>query len=302
MTMPRRLTQVRHGQSEANVVQKELLPDLDPEVIEAIKSRPDWLQRLSPLGVEQAKLAGDWIRQNIGMIATTYDVVYVSPFMRTFETASYAIGDEDVRLTPEDRIIERDWGLYGQLSRADQQRFYPDTYRHKKENPLYARLDGGESPMDVFARIRDMHSTMHREYMEGKVLMFTHGDFLTTERYVNERMLPEEWIEMVRDSFLDMRNGTIVDWTRENPDDPEDVREKLQWMRIVHPTAPELSPNGGEWVEMTRRRTYTAGEGLARVATSPTLLPEGLLGRLRTIEEEKVAQDTVTFRAEGRIS
>lgn len=134
MTMPMRRVLVRHGQSEANVVQKELIADLDPEVIAEIYSRPDWMQRLSPLGVEQAKNAGDWIRREIGALAS-FDVIYASPFLRTFETACYAAGDEAVELTPEDRIIERDWGLYGKVSKTDQELFYPNTYQNKKIDP-----------------------------------------------------------------------------------------------------------------------------------------------------------------------
>ena len=294
MTMPRRLVHVRHGQSEANVVQKNLLPNLDPEVVETIYSRPDWMQRLSPLGIEQAKVTGDWIRQNIGKLAT-FDVIYVSPFMRTFETASYAAGDEEVHFVPEDRIIERDWGLYGKLSREGQRERYPQTYQHKLENPLYARLDGGESVMDVYARIRDMHATLHREYPDGKVLMFTHGDYMMTERYVNERMLPEEFIEMIRDPRVDLKNGTVIDWTRENPSDPEDVRDKLNWMRIVHPTAVELSPNNGDWVELRHKRRYSVREGLGRLAVSTPLLPDDVLETLRAIEDGKIASDKEKF-------
>ena len=55
MTMPRRHVQVRHGQSEANVVQKELLGELDPAIVAEIYARPDWMQRLSPLGQEPAR-------------------------------------------------------------------------------------------------------------------------------------------------------------------------------------------------------------------------------------------------------
>lgn len=294
MTMPRRLVQVRHGQSEANVVQKELLLDLDPEMVKEIYSRPDWMQRLSPLGVEQAKTAGDWIRSNIGRLAS-FDTIYVSPFMRTFETACYAAGDEDVYLTPEDRIIERDWGLYGKLSRDEQREQYPGTYRNKKDNPLYARLDGGESVMDVYGRIRDIHATLHREFPDGRVLMFTHGDYMMTERYVNERMLPEEFIEMVRDPRYDFRNGTVLDWSRENPSDPEDVRDRLNWMRMVHPTAPELSPNNGEWTEIRHKRRYSVQEGLGRLAYASPLLPDDILETLRKIDQDKREADARAF-------
>ncbi|MGE5299203.1 MAG: histidine phosphatase family protein [Acidobacteriota bacterium] len=285
--MPMRRVLVRHGQSEANVVQKELLTDIDPEVVAEIYSRPDWMQRLSPLGVEQARQAGDWIRREIGSLAS-FDVVYASPFLRTFETACYAAGEEGIDLTPEDRIIERDWGLYGKLSKVDQERIYPDTYRNKNIDPLHARLNGGESIMDVFLRWRDMAGTLHREYPNGNVLMFTHGDYQMTDIYASERRLPEEFVELMRDSNLDMMNCSVIDRTRRNPFDPEDIREKPSWVRIVHTIAPELSPNGGEWVELKSRRTYTVAEGLARVAQTPTILPQDVLAQLRKNEQARL--------------
>ena len=294
MTRPRRLVQVRHGQSEANVAQKEVLADIDPEIVDAIYQRPDWQQRLSPLGIEQAKRSGDWIREHIGKLAS-FDVIYVSPFMRTTETAAYAAGDEDVSFVFDDRIIERDWGLYGKLSKDDQEKYYPETYRHKKDNPLYARLDGGESPMDVYARLRDMHSTLHREFPDGRVLMFTHGDLMSTERYVNERMLPEAWVEMVRNPLMDFRNGSVLDWTRENPDDPDDVRDKLNWVRLVHPNSPELSPYGGAWVEMKNKRRYTVQEALGRAASVKRLLGDEVLEALELAEQAKIAHDLERF-------
>lgn len=289
MTMPMRRVLVRHGQSEANVVQKELIADLDPEVIAEIYSRPDWMQRLSPLGVEQAKNAGEWIRREIGALAS-FDVIYASPFLRTFETACYAAGDEAVEFTPEDRIIERDWGLYGKVSKTDQELFYPNTYHNKKIDPLYARLDNGESIMDVFLRWRDMAGTMHREYPDGQVLMFTHGDYMMTDRYGSERLLPEEFVALMKDSDEDMLNCSVIDRTRQNPFDEDDVRTKPTWMRVVHTVCPELSPNGGDWVELKSRRTYTVQEALGRVAATPSLLPEGVLESLRDADRARIEE------------
>ena len=78
MTMPKDLLFVRHGQSEANIVQKRDDHGVDPAVAAALFERPDWQHRLSDLGVEQAKNAGKWLRQNIGDIAL-FDALYVSP-------------------------------------------------------------------------------------------------------------------------------------------------------------------------------------------------------------------------------
>lgn len=274
MTMPRELVMVRHGQSEANVVQKKLIAGLPHEVVDQVYERPDWEQRLTPAGVEQARHAGDWIRQHIGRVAE-FDVVYCSPFIRTRETAALLAGDEEgVSITPEDRIIERDWGLYGLLSKEDQERIYPGTYHNKKKNPLYARLDGGESIMDVYARIRDMDATLHREYSEGRVLMVTHGDYMNARRYAIERMLPEDWTAIDQDRSFDFHNCSILQYSRVNPQDPTDIRDKLHWRRYTRTDDPETSPYGGEWVELEKPRRHTPAEMLARVATHERLIPD----------------------------
>lgn len=272
MTMPRELVMVRHGLSEANVKQKQLI-DLPEHIKQAIDARPDWEQRLTSVGVEQAKNAGDWIRQNIGAIAS-FDVVYYSPFVRTRETAVALVGDEPVRLTAEDRIIERDWGIFGKMSREDQRKNFPRTVAEKNANPLYVRLDGGESMMDVYSRIRDMDATLHREYSDGRVLMVTHGDYMNARRYALERMLPEDWMELDADKEFSFHNCSLLWYTRVNPNDPDDVREKLHWRKFIHTTDPENSPYDGEWVEIDKPRRLTAAEVQKRVERHERLIPD----------------------------
>lgn len=274
MTMPRELVMVRHGQSEANVVQKHLLPHLSQEVVAAVNARPDWEQRLTHVGVEQARNAGDWIRQNIGRVAG-FDVVYYSPFIRTRETAVAIVGEEkNVLLTPEDRIIERDWGVFGKMSREDQRKHFPKTVEEKNANPLYVRLDGGESHMDVYGRIRDMDATLHREYPEGKVLMITHGDYMNARRYAIERMLPEEWIEIDSDKTFDFQNCSVLQYSRVNPEDPNDIREKLHWKRFIHTANLDSSPYDGQWTELTKPRRQFVAAIQKQVESRQRLIPE----------------------------
>lgn len=271
MSMPRDVVLVRHGQSEANVVQKGLRTDIDPAIVSEIYLRPDWLLRLSALGVDQAIQAGRWIRTNIGTIST-FDVVYFSPFMRTRETAAHICGNEDVLLTPEDRIIERDWGQFGKHTKEGQQKHFPHTYREKDANPLYVRLDGGESMIDVYGRIRDMQSTLHREYSDGRVLMVTHGDLMNAWRYAVERMLPEDWEALDRSHAYDFKNCSVLHYTRVNPEDHNDIRQHLKWRRFVHTFEPESSPDGGRWVELPERVRYTPADLLNQVSQSKRLL------------------------------
>lgn len=57
MTMPREIVFARHGQSEANVVQKHDDHGVHKTIAAAIFERPDWKNRLTDLGIEQAEAA-----------------------------------------------------------------------------------------------------------------------------------------------------------------------------------------------------------------------------------------------------
>jgi broad specificity phosphatase PhoE len=93
MAMPIDLVFVRHGQSEANIVQVADKDGFAHEMHEEVNERPDWEQRLSRLGIQQAHKAKDWVDQNLGG-AESFDFRYFSPFLRTRETAAY-IGGPD---------------------------------------------------------------------------------------------------------------------------------------------------------------------------------------------------------------
>lgn len=271
MTMPKELLFIRHGESEANIVQKHDDHGLSVELARSIFDRPDWQNRLTEKGVEQAKTAKAWIDRELGGLAT-FDALYVSPFMRTRETAAYVGGPELEGWTIDDRIVERSWGVYGKVPRAEQRAQFPLTAAEKKANPWYIRLDGGESMPDVYGRFRDFQGTLHREQAGRKVVVVSHGDFINAARYGIERLLPEEWEVLDSDPDFMLRNCTLLQYSSVNPEDPEDIRTKLNWRRYTYPDAPEQSPAGGEWVELPKRRRYSGGELLSQTELSPRLL------------------------------
>ena len=65
MTMPREIVFARHGQSEANVVQKHDDHGVRKTIAAAIFERPDWKNRLTDLGVEQAQAAKKVIEREL---------------------------------------------------------------------------------------------------------------------------------------------------------------------------------------------------------------------------------------------
>ena len=270
MAMPNDLVFIRHGQSEANTVQKTDDHGYDQQVVQAIFGRPDWQHRLTSQGIAQATQAKQWLDKHLGGLGS-FDALYVSPFYRTRETAAYLGGPDLGRWTIDDRVVERSWGVYGKHPTAEQRALFPMTAAEKTQNPWYTRLDGGESMPDVYARFRDFQGTLHREQSGMRVCVVSHGDFINAARYGVERMTPEEWEKVDADRGYALRNCTILHYTRVNPRDSQDVREKLHWRRYIYPNDVDASPCQGEWVELSDRRRYTGQELLDQAAASPRL-------------------------------
>lgn len=271
MAMPNEIILARHGQSEANIVQRGDDHGLSPDVALKIFARPDWRHRLSDQGIEQAKQAKEWIDRELGGLKT-FDALYVSPFYRTRETAAYMGGSDLSGWTIDDRIVERSWGVYGKVPRAEQRSQFPLTAKEKIENPWYTRLDGGESMPDVYARFRDFQGTLHREQEGKRVFVVSHGDFINAARYGIERMTPEDWEKLDSDPKYTLRNCMLLHYSRVNPDDSNDIREKITWRRYINPVDPQISPDNGRWMKLPERQRYSGNDLLTQAAVSQRLL------------------------------
>lgn len=271
MSMPNDLVFIRHGQSEANTVQKDNeAHGFDERTVRALFARPDWQHRLTSQGIAQAQQAKQWIDEHLDGLSS-FDALYVSPFYRTRETAAYLGGLKLEGWTVDDRVVERSWGVYGKRPTAEQRSLFPMTAEEKLLNPWYIRLDGGESMPDVYGRFRDFQGTLHREQAGKRVCVVTHGDFMNAARYGIERMTPEEWEKIDSDHAYAVRNCTILHYTRINPEDPDDIRDKLHWRRYIYPDDPASSPFEGKWVELSERRRYTGEELIAQAHSSQRL-------------------------------
>lgn len=273
MGMPNNLVLVRHGESEANVAQRlEKRGECD-KIPKAFYDRHDWQHRLSEKGVGQAEAAGRWILENLGSIDAYFDRRYVSPFIRTRETALHLGGLGLENWLKDDRLIERSWGTYGATPfdvRAEQ---FPHTERQRAGSTLYSHMDNGESiGYGTVFRVRNWLDTLHRD-MDGKnALAVTHGEFMWSVRFALEGMLPEEWDQNDSDKQQKMWNCTVLHYTRVNPEDPEDIRPALNWRRLIYPTNVARSPFNGEWRPINAKRYMPAAELQASIDAVPRLL------------------------------
>jgi len=107
--LPENLVLVRHGESEFNKLVHELrrtnrdFNSLDPSILNKTGSK--W--RLTDLGLEQAKVAGDYIRNNMKI---KFDGFFVSDYVRAKETAA-ALQLKNASWKVEPYLRERDWGM-----------------------------------------------------------------------------------------------------------------------------------------------------------------------------------------------
>lgn len=260
MAKPLDLVFVRHGLSEANIIQRAEKSEIAHPLTREVYDRPDYEQRLSTEGIEQARLAGRWLEDNF-LAPDQFDERYVSPFNRTMDTAHF-LGGAACAWLPDFRIIERDWGIFGATPKEERPDLFPHTEKMKQEASFFARLDNGESIADVALRVRDFVDTLDRDTGDMRVLAVTHGELMWAARFVIERMLPQEWQEYDKDKTLRIGNCCIMWYSRTNPENPEHVERSLSagWLRMVDPVEPEKSPYGGEWQRLPGKRRFTGQE------------------------------------------
>lgn len=241
MTLPETFTLVRHGQSEANVIQQQrkdkALDALPDSLLHALLERHDSTMRLTHLGVEQAEAAGRWLKNS----GVPFDRFYVSPHARTRETAGTLHMGGEWRV--EDRFRERDWGeIQSWMSPSE------SSALMKKLSEWYWKPQGGESmATGVRLRVESLMNSLYRKQGSRHVLAVSHGEFIRTAQFVIERMTPDAWTAMDDDPAYKVQNTMIIQYTRVNPEDSTDVSRTFRWRRGICPWDENLSWDNGQW-------------------------------------------------------
>lgn len=114
-----------------------------------------------------------------GMKDIAFDVAFTSPLQRARETAQIIIGDRNVPIIDEERIIEIGFGEYEGLSYASDNYEMPDrTFLHFFSKPeLYKPAEGGEAFEEVKERTGAFLKELfvNEKYKDSTVLISTHG-------------------------------------------------------------------------------------------------------------------------------
>lgn len=271
MTVPKEFVIIRHGQSERNASDRYdgASKDTDAEY-RRVKQIPDWQVRLSNKGIEQAKLASKAIKRHLGGIAS-YDALYVSPYVRTFETAAYVSGEAEVEWASDERLSERYWGHHNRLTEKKRKRQYPNTIKARQDTPWYQSPEGGESMMNAYSRIDAYWHDMCLRHVGQKILAVAHHDTIYAAHRVIEDLLPEEWDDMYHGKEIGLTNCLITQWSSVNPHNESDIRDYMNWKRYINPIDESASPLNGQWVELGPKRAYDSKSLLERVDNFPKL-------------------------------
>lgn len=263
MVMPVDLVLIRHGQSEANIVHEESMRNPEYVVPADFSKTHDSLKRLSPLGHEQAKAAGEWLRNNN---LTDFDQYFVSPHKRACQTAGLL--NIDGRWKKDDRWRERDWGEYSIVDRPTREALYGASTFLKTTSEWYWKPAGGESlATGVRLRFDSILDGLHRDTpsksLTSSVVVVTHAEMIRVSQFVLEALTPEIWNQQEAAGSYRLANCQIVQYSRRNPYTGE-ISPRISWRRSVCPWDNSLSWNNGDWVPMdTHVKEFTDAELLA---------------------------------------
>jgi len=155
----------RHGQTQWNLENK-------------VNGRTDL--PLTELGLQQARLLAERTKE------LKIDVILSSPLLRARQTAAPTAALHGLEILVDDRLIEQDYGVYEGADRQD-----PGFLGNKRH--FAVRYPGGESMMDVAARVYALLEELKGKYPGKTILLVCHGGICRIIRTYFENMTNEEY-------------------------------------------------------------------------------------------------------------
>lgn len=118
---------------------------------------------LNKNGVNQAINVGKKLRE------LDLDVIYCSPIERAKHTLELFDLDKNIPVEIEDRLKERDMGIYENISFDN---LDWDVFWNYNSDKKYTKL---ESMKDVYLRIKEFLDELKKKYKDERILLVTHG-------------------------------------------------------------------------------------------------------------------------------
>lgn len=163
---------------------------------------------LTKRGLEQATETGKHLAANFH-----FDRVFTSPYVRTTTTAETIVKQFNYKptITHEERLREKDFGIFDGLTKAGIQKKYPDEWkRRQRDGKYYYRPPGGESYPDVALRIHSFLGTLTRDYQKQSVLLVCHSVIVLVFRRLLERLSEKQLMAIDEDPDQEVQNCSVT--------------------------------------------------------------------------------------------
>ncbi len=262
--LPRHLTLVRHGYGEHDEAAERSWQGDHSLYTEEFQRRFRGDHRLTRRGVKQMKRAGEVLRRNGD---DRFDVYYVSPFIRTLESAGH-LGLPDAQWEIHRHLIERDTGLLEGRPVNEVIVEHQEQIDKYDRNPIYYRPPQGESMIDVTVRLRTFFDEESIEE-DDRVIIVTHARVMWALRMIFEHLHDDEFEGRGSGRGdakhpLHIYNAHILQYERRVS------QPRFSHVRSIVPGQPELSRG---W-QRIRHRTYTNVELLHWAERVPRLFED----------------------------
>jgi len=189
---------VRHGESTANAGQVNA------------QEFGNHLVDITKVGERQSRMAGETIALDPNFFRSPPSglcrppLIYCSPYHRTRQTLHFLLdsaGYREPRIYEDPRIREMEWGYNTDPNLKQCVRDMREVHGR-----FYYRIDGGESPADVYDRISAFLETMMRQIERKKanrVLIVTHASII--------RCFVMRFMHLTVEQFDEMKNPENCD-------------------------------------------------------------------------------------------
>ena len=138
-----------------------------------------------------------------------------SPYRRAAETADRALQRLGIEPVPDERLRERDLGVFDGLTGTGiRARFPEEAARRSKLGKFYYQPPSGESWADVVLRVRGLLDDLRHGYDGERVWMFTHQAVIMAFRYTLEGLGEQELLDVDRE--VQIPNASFTRFLRRN--------------------------------------------------------------------------------------
>ncbi len=171
---------------------------------------------LSDTGRSQAEALGAWLAALPEDERPT--AVLSSPFDRALTTARLATAELGLRVRTDERLRERDFGMFDGMTGAGIREQFPDeASRRDLLGKFYYRPPGGESWADVALRIRSLLATEGLRHDCERLVIVAHQAVIMVIRYVLEGLTEQELLAVDREEQV--ANASLTRYLREDSGD-----------------------------------------------------------------------------------